>query len=206
MPPFVHLNLRRNPFGEFDRDERKALAVVELDDLTLHMDRPGKVAIQFLGPQGRGKSTHLLALHRLHEAAPYTQLYVDEEVEVPPGDVQFIDSFDLWPTRRRRRALRAVHRLACTTHVDLRPELQSMGFDVVTRRFGAASRTHLHGLVRSVMERRIEHCRRREGPVPHLDDVDVARLIALFGDDIRAMEHHLYDLFQALPGVCRVQV
>ena len=60
--PFAHLNLRFNPFGEATPEERAKLAVVDIERFAQRLCAPG-FAVQFIGEHGRGKSTHLLALH-----------------------------------------------------------------------------------------------------------------------------------------------
>ncbi len=64
--PFARFHLYRNPFGELTRQERAELAVVDLQPLVQWLNAPtrkGQV-LQFVGPCGHGKSTHLLALGR----------------------------------------------------------------------------------------------------------------------------------------------
>ena len=59
--PFAKLNLLRNPFGELVREERIPAAVVDVAAIEPLLNRP-RVALQFYGDCGRGKTTHLLAL------------------------------------------------------------------------------------------------------------------------------------------------
>jgi hypothetical protein len=59
--PYAHLNLRRNPFGEFSEDERTALALVDIEPIIERLNNPGYV-VQFVGEKGYGKTTHLLAI------------------------------------------------------------------------------------------------------------------------------------------------
>ena len=73
--PFAHLNLRRNPFGEFSVEERAQLAVVDLEPAIAHLSSDvanGRGAVvQVLGEKGFGKTTHLLALYSRHPGASY---------------------------------------------------------------------------------------------------------------------------------------
>ncbi|MEM7168216.1 MAG: hypothetical protein AAF581_22405 [Planctomycetota bacterium] len=199
--PFAHLNLRFNPFGELLPEERGRLAVVDLGTLPTELAGT-RVAVQFLGNHGRGKSTHLLALHQHFPSAAYTQLHHGDTPDFQRAHVQFIDSFDQLARRRRRAVYRVSESIAFTTHEDLSNELE---------RFGYRCRTHVVGghspmLVREIVQRRIEFARRDPGAVPHVSDDDIRVLTARFGDDIRALEGHLYEVFQRLEGLGRVEV
>jgi len=59
--PYLRWNLLRNPFGELTRQERAELAVVDVAIYLAEL-QAGRTALHFLGDQGRGKSTHLLAI------------------------------------------------------------------------------------------------------------------------------------------------
>jgi hypothetical protein len=115
--PFAHLNLRRNPFGEFQPAQRAVLAVAEVERFVRRLAQPG-YAVQFIGDQGRGKTTHLLAIMRHFPRAAY--------VHVGQGQ---------------------------------RP------------------------------------------PIPQIRIATAEQLIERFGDNVRAIESYLYDLFQELPGI-----
>ena len=52
--PFAHLNLRRNPFGEFSAEEWTALADVEVEEFDEFLREPGSV-VQFLGEKGSAR-------------------------------------------------------------------------------------------------------------------------------------------------------
>ena len=129
---FEHLNLRFNPFGELPRCERRELAVVDLDTLPQSLAQ-SRVAVQFLGDHGRGKSTHLIALHARFPDAPYTKVEIEESPMIKSALLQFVDSFDLLSERQRKRVLRCSGSVAFTTHRDLTSLLDRHGFTVITR-------------------------------------------------------------------------
>ena len=52
-----------------------------------------------------------------------------------------------------------------------------------------------------MMLRRIEHVRRGAGRVPLPSERTLDALVRRHGDDLRAMQDELYDLFQRLKGV-----
>jgi hypothetical protein len=198
--PFAHLNLRRNPFGEPTAQERGVLAVVDrdlLDRLVRSLAEPG-FAVQFTGDCGRGKSTHLHALRGRFPEAPY--LYFAEGARPPPiprAPVLFLDETQRLPWRTRRRVFRRDAALAIGTHRDHSRELTRAGLRVETVQLDGFTPAHLHRII----ERRIEWARRAPGPVPWLGPDGVARLSDRFGGDLRAMESHLYDVFQRLTEI-----
>ena len=200
--PFAHLNLRCNPFGELEPSLRAELAVVEVAPWVRRLKRPG-YAVQFVGDRGRGKTTHLLAIGRHFPDAVYVHVGEGERPRIPRGHPLLIDEIQRLPPRRRRRVFRRRVSLAIGSHQDVRAELVAAGFDVETVDVG--------GLVdarrlREILSRRIEAARRRPGPIPQITSPTAHALIDRFGDDLRAIEWHLYDLFQNLPGIQDVEM
>lgn len=192
---FEHLNLRFNPFGELDRELRARAAVLE--PLSV---REGEV-IQVLGAAGRGKTTHLLAWHHAspHSAYEYVPEGSSRVLTSPLPGLLFLDEAQRLTPSERARLFDTVPRLVIASHEDL------------SRRTRRPVRTvHLAGLSRErlarILSARVEISRRSSGPVPTFSPGAIAALSARYGDDLRAMESHLYDVFQALEGPCDVQV
>jgi hypothetical protein len=64
-----------------------------------------------------------------------------------------------------------------------------------------------HAQLRAIVDKRIHWARRSaDQPVPRLSDTAIAALIARYGDDLRAIEYRLYEVFQGLNDVCEVEV
>ncbi len=199
--PFAHLNLRFNPFGELTREQRAVTAIVELDDIPEHFSK-SRIAIQFIGEHGRGKSTHLIALHKRLKHSPYTQIHIGDKPTFSNDDIQFIDSIEMLPAARRKKIYRSTNILAITTHNDLTNELQAAGFEVISKRITVDNEQH----IKKIFDKRIELARRNTGSLPDIDINTVRTLITNFNDDIRAMEHHLYEVFQQLQVTGNVKV
>lgn len=194
--PFVHLNLRYNPFGELDAGARARIAVVE----PLAVAR-GEI-LQLLGEAGRGKTTHLLALAHVLPGSVYEY--------VPEGECRFrarsfppqgylLDEAQRVRPRLLRWLFARAPRLFIASHADL-SGLSSR--PVRTVRVGGLGQAKLDAILRA----RIEAARRGPGPVPRVGAEAQQRLLDRFGDDLRAMQSHLYDLFQRLEGPIDVQV
>ncbi len=201
-PPFEHLNLRRNPFGEIPLDERPALAIVDVKPL-LKLLWPSPVAIQFIGEAGRGKTTHLLALRVHFPHAPYVHLPEDEPLPlIPRAPVLFIDETQRLSPWRRRRLFRQAEILVMGTHEDHSRELRRAGIRYHCFRVGGLSSERLSAIIRQ----RIEAARRGPGPVPTLGGSSGQALLACYKDDLRAIEHDLYELFQKIDGVGEITI
>jgi hypothetical protein len=110
---YAHLNLRFNPFGTLTPEEEAAAALPDLDAsfYAARLRRPG-TAIQFLGPSGRGKTSHLMALrgHAFPMRPTYTLGAASRRRPSPRPPSSFVDEMQRVP-RRQRQALFARHAL-----------------------------------------------------------------------------------------------
>lgn len=199
---FSHLNLRRNPFGEVPADERGKLAVVDVERFAARLAEPG-FAVQFVGECGRGKSTHLRALREHFPQAPFVRVAERPRgFRMPKAPVVFVDEAQFLSRRQRRRAFRDDASYAVGSHEDLGRVFERAGLGWETVAVGGADTAR----VARIVERRIEWARRGPGPVPRLAEAAVEALVARHGDDVRAIEDHLYEVFQQLEEVGDVQV
>lgn len=203
--PFAQWNLRYNPFGELTATERAQVAVFDPQPY-LEMLNKGRMAVQFIGDCGRGKTTRLLTIrHRLGSMAAY--IYLPPGAAVTPrwwqrlcelrGEVLVIDEAQriAWPLRKPifRRGLP----LVLGTHRDLSRPLQRVGYEVVTVTVGPGNDAeHL----RQVVNARLTAARLVPGDVPQLTVAEALQLSRRFGDDLRAVERFLYHQVQHQAG------
>lgn len=200
QPAFAHLNLRRNPFGEVDQSQRARLAVVEVDRFVRRLASPG-YAVQFIGEQGRGKTTHLLAIARQLAGSVYIQVAEGERPRIPQSRRLLIDEAERLPRSQRCRVFRRPVSLALGIHQGLDRELAEAGFEVETVTLsGALVPETLHAM----LNRRIEWARRGPGDLPRITLETAESLIGRFGDNVREIEWRLYELFQSLPEIRNV--
>ena len=183
-------------------EDRPALAVVDvdLDAIAKRLAEPG-FAVVFLGRAGRGKTTHLRALHARFSDLPYTYLPEDGQLPgIPRADVVFIDEVQRLAPARRERLFRRKASFALASHAVHTTELRGAGLDVEVFRVGGLTPERLQRYV----ERRIEWARRAPGPLPEVPRPLLVRLRAHYGDDLRAIEDALYDWVQrGMPGAVR---
>lgn len=203
--PFEPLNLKVNPFGALTPAESARLAVVDLDleDLAGRLSKPG-FAVQFLGPSGRGKSTHLFAIRGHFPDQPYTYVPEDGPVpEIPDTAVQFIDEMQRIPHSSRRAILKRPASFVIGSHKNHRREFEKAGLEHKVIRLRGITCEQLL----AILNRRIEWARRSPDlPVPHFTNKAAANLIAAHGDDLWAIEDYLYDVFQELSQAGEVKI
>ena len=202
--PYEHLNLRHNPFGEMDADQRASLAVVDIEEIVSQLRSP-RFAVQFLGDCGRGKTTHLLAIRAVLGRGPYMHIAEGQRVqtlpEAPQGAAIFIDELQRLPGPLRRKLMSGKNPLVLGTHKDFRRALVRAGYNVRTvRPAGLIDAAR----VRGIFDRRIEHARRFAGAVPAVGGDTIADLLRRYGSNVRGMEHEMYERFQELQEVCDV--
>ena len=200
--PFAHLNLTRNPFGEFSAEERGELAVVELKCFFPLLNTPG-FALQILGEQGRGKSTHLHAIKKHFPGAPY--IYYPEDgpkPEVPRAPVLFLDEMQRFSKRERLQIFSRSASFVVASHRNHDNEFHKTKLDShsITLRGMDTDR------LRQILEKRLESCRRSEGTIPYFEEASLTALIRRFGDDLRSMEEYLYHLFQNLNAPTSIKI
>ncbi len=190
--PFAHLNLRRNPFGEFSVEESTRLADVEVEEFDEFLREPGS-ALQFVGEKGYGKTTHLLAIRSRFPDAAYVHIPEGERAEIPDGNPQLIDEAQRLTRQQKRRAFHSNVPLVLGTHRDFNRELARAGRRVRTIAVGDRMNSTL---LSRILNSRIEWVRRDEGPVPGVRHRTAARLLERFGPDVRRIQYELYLVFQ----------
>lgn len=194
--PFEQLNLRWNPFGEPAPEDIATLAVVDVEAYVERLRQPG-FAVQYLGEVGRGKSTHLMALHRFFPDMPYLKFPENTRIpRIPHAPVLFLDETQRLPRTLRRRIFSRRGSFVIGTHEDHSTELAQAHVETVS--------IHLSGMtaerLAQIIERRLEWARRSPGPLPYLSASRISRLIEAYGDDLSAILGCLYEEFQALQG------
>jgi len=195
--PFVHLNLRINPFGEIGLEHRAELAVVDIQSLIRPLTEPG-FAVQFMGGKGRGKTTHVLTLLAHFPDAAYIHLPEGWHGEIPHSHPAFIDEIQRVPRRQRREVFARPVSFVLGTHVNYESELRRAGLQCCTIHPGDLLNAERLG---TIIDRRIEWARRGPGPVPGVRAKTIDQLLIEFGSDVRAIEGQLYEWFQELDCV-----
>jgi len=190
--------LWRNPFGELTREERVALAIVDVAAVANKVRTAG-TAFQWIGAAGRGKTTRMLALHRYlrdRYRCRSVYVYLPEDEPCPPipdGDVILIDEAERLPRAVWRRIGKTRRPLVLATHRDLSWRLRWYGYRAAARRIGPANTPEL---IAAILNRRIAASRIGSLPVRWVTPAEASNLHRKFGGDVRAIEAAMYDDFQ----------
>lgn len=136
--PYLRAGLARNPFV-LDPDPGVAPDLWISRGFDTPSPRPGR-AVQFLGAEGAGKTSHLLRIRAAHPG-PYRHIEPDRTRWLPPpvapaaywDEADRIPSPILWIALRRAR--RAGAGLVLGTHRDLSRPLAAAGWTVETIAF-----------------------------------------------------------------------
>ena len=198
--PYRRLNLTRNPFGELTARDRAELAIVEVSRWLPQL-RKTNSALQFIGPCGHGKTTHLLSLSRALPGSQY--IYLPENGPhpgIPRVRPLLLDEAQrlTWWGRRRlffSHGNSEPGPLVLGTHEDLSAQLKRGGFRVSTY-FVESEHSPLR--LQNILNRRIESARRSDGSLPTIELSLAAEMCERFGADIRAIENYLYQRFQQM--------
>ncbi len=154
-----------------------------------------KKAILILGEKGRGKTTHLLALHQKNPDAPYVHLpEFGKHPSIPRSTIVFLDEAQRVPRPTRRFIWQRAKTWVIASHENHASELEQAGFKVEI--------LHLTGLtlekLEAVIEKRLEWAKRSDLEPPHIPQQRLEQLLKQFGDDLRGIEGALYDEYQKL--------
>lgn len=190
--PYEHLGLFWNPFGCAPASSWSTLCVtaVDLDALAASLHTPG-FAVVFRGHAGRGKSTHLRALHDRFAELPYTYLgpEASSRTPIPRATVHFVDEVQRLGPGSRRRLFRRRASLALASHEDLRAPLEARGYTVRDVEISGLDRPRLEQIV----VRRLDWAARPGSARTTIDRARLDALLARHGDDLRAIQDTLFD-------------
>lgn len=191
---FAALNLRFNPFGEPDPDERAGLAVAVDDVCALAQSEP--CLVQVIGDSGHGKSTHLRAiaarLGGTYCYVPRGEHQLDRPLPVP--GLLCLDEAQRLAPPALLRILRGQPRLLLGTHWSLAGFAWIAGRRAQTKRLTALSAEKLARYVAA----RLEWARARPGPVLAPPPELLRALHQRHRACIRSIEAELYDHYQLL--------
>lgn len=211
--PFAEWNLRWNPFGEADPEDRRRIFVGEIEFPraflvagTRHHEQasgtrgvrrgPG-VCLQLLGPSGSGKTTTLLALR---EHFPDSVLVAWSPrggwPPLPPisRNSLFVDDAQMADRRLLVRILRHPV-VAVASQKDLSGLFLKAGTRVLTLPVSEGSGLTSLGMI---VERRLEWARRGPGALPRVGETVLRELIRRHGTNLRAIQGDLYHRYQQL--------
>jgi hypothetical protein len=191
---FTDLNWRLNPFGAplFHEESELIVAQFDLDELATWLLQPGR-AVEFVGPEGRGKSTHLRALHARFADKPFTHLAKGVPAPpIPSASVVFVDEIQRLGWFRRCQLWMRPVSFALASQRSRAWELRCLAREVRT--------CWLSGLGVSELEtyvaQRLAWAKCSSGASPVVPENLLISIGKRHGQDVRAIESDLYDWAQ----------
>ena len=204
--PFHSLQLHSNPFRALTDEEWMRVAVLR-DDVRMIVDQPQSV--QILGAMGSGKTTTLLGLVAVlrergfrvaYEYVPHGQRhFTTDTTHLAVFLLDEVQRLGWWERRRLLRLGQHGVRLIMGSHADLMGPCTRAHVPLTTISLDQINHTQLA----TILHRRIAWAAVDQPPNIIFAPDAIDFLWSMFGVQLRAMEHFLYDVFQRLeqPGV-----
>ncbi len=198
------MGLKCNPFRVLTEAEWTAVAVVppSVQKVITHAVAP----VQIIGEPGRGKTTTLLAVksYFLEKNISVMYQYLPEgthrfdKQRASAANVFLLDEAQRLTRRERQRLCRLASgmRLIFSSHEDLTAICAAHRLPLTTIRLSQMDTAHLTRILR----KRLAYFSTNEQPAVAIGGDAVEFLHARFGDDLRAMERFLYEVFQVWVG------
>jgi replication-associated recombination protein RarA len=204
--PFHALGFHCNPFRVLTEEEWMEVAVLPAElarILPLGFDH-----LLIKGDAGTGKTTTLLGLTAALKRSGMRAVYE----YLPPGqrsfktklrdlDVYLLDEFQRLSRIQQERLLSNAYgkphrhlRLVVSSHTDPSTLFAQHALQLTTYSTGGMKPSYL----KAILEKRLTYFAFDRTPEAAFTDEAVSALIEMFGNDLRAMERYLYEVFQRL--------
>lgn len=188
-----------NPFsGVLEEDLEKILVpVFDVADISYEIKHADSLAIEFIGKQGRGKTTHLRCLHKRMSNYPIFLLNVNSarisDIISHESDVVFVDSIHHLSISDRIQLFKSKRVVVYTTHWSRKLTCAIASKKHYSIRFKGISVDDL----RYVLDKRLQLASKNKVDVDDVfTEADLKTLIRKFGDNYRGIINHLYEQYQ----------
>ena len=192
-----NLKFNYNPFSGLEQHEIQQVLVPQFDIPTIFekINNSAPLLMEFLGKQGRGKTTHLTHLHQHTPQYPIFLLNASSNyrsILEHPSDVVFIDSIHHIPLFCRIKIYQTKRIVIFTTHWTRKWESFFIKKVFHRIRFSGITEDKLS----QIIQNRLKLASQNKNVTIQINSLEVKRLIKIYGDDYRAIINHLYDKFQ----------
>lgn len=188
-----------NPFsGVLDEDLEKILVpIFNVADISLEIKQADSLAVEFIGKQGRGKTTHLRYLHKRMSDYPIFLLNTNSvhisDIIDHESDVVFVDSIHHLSISERIQLFRSKRVVVFTTHWSRKLSCMYVGKKHLPIHFKGISIDNL----RYVLSKRLLLASKNKVGVDEVfTEKDLKTLIRKYGDNYRGIINHLYERYQ----------
>ena len=186
-----------NPFSGLENHEIQHALVAQFDIPTIvqQINNHEPLLIEFVGKQGRGKTTHLTHLQQHLQQYPIFLLNASSNyhsILEHPSDIVFIDSIHHIPFIQRIKIYKTKRVVIFTTHWTRKWESLFSKKTFHQIQFSGITQDKLS----QIIQNRIELAIQDKNIDIQLNQSEIKRLIKIYGDDYRGIINHLYDKFQ----------
>lgn len=195
----MNTRFRHNPFSSILKEELEKTLVprFNVDELVQKIENSDSLAVEFLGKQGRGKTTHLLYMHNQMNHFPLYMLNAKSNITNlmhEESKVIFIDSIHHLGALNRIRLFKVKKTLVFTTHWTRKLECMVLKKKLHTIKFKGINLK----LLKEIIDRRVTLASKNGSPDKSgfVSDSELEILIKEFGDDYRGILNHLYERYQ----------
>ncbi|MBN2381935.1 hypothetical protein JXQ70_03545 [bacterium] len=189
---YRYLNLRFNPFGEADLNQRRAMVICD-DFISEHSMRTPNQVVQIIGKPGCGKTSCLLGLQAQFPEMEYMRCGEKRCPILNTSRQLLLDEFDLLTKRQRLWMLKTYQVKAVSTHTDFSHEYRRSGY--VSISYYPEENITVE-LVQRLIEHRLEWARRGPGPLPVISRAHIEQSLRCHGNNLRSIENDLYEYIQ----------
>lgn len=194
----IYTEFHFNPFaGVLDQDISKMISpIFNLDDLRKEITNSKAKAFQFLGKQGRGKTTHLKYLHQHLSAYPIFHLLKKERVQPiieHPSSVIFIDSIHHLGLNNRIKLFKSDKTIIYTTHWDKKMECLLAHRKMKTIVFKGITADQLQIILNKRLALAADN---NVNNADWFSEKECQLLIHKFGDNFRGIINYLFTQYQ----------
>lgn len=193
----MNKNFKYNPFSGILEDDIEAILVPQFNgsDIINKINNSESLAIEFIGRQGRGKTAHLMFLHKKME--DYPLFLLDEKTEATEllnnkANIIFIDSIHHLSFSDRVKIFKAKKTVIYTTHWSRKMTCLLANKNKHTIRFKGINEKTLY----KILNKRLRLASYGDFEKNTISTNEVKELINTFGDNYRAILNHLYEKYQ----------
>lgn len=187
-----------NPFSGIVEEDINEIIIprFNLKDITLKIKNSKSLALEFSGKQGRGKTTHLIYLHKQMNEYPIYFLNASSsltEILHNPSKIIFVDSIHHLNLLERLKLFKAKQVVVYTTHRNRKFECFLAGKPYNSIKFKGINSAILCELLNKRMKlagkTNFDYSKQ-------FSKNEIDRLIKKFGDNYRGIINYLYEKYQ----------
>ncbi len=195
---YTNLNLKYNPFSYLNEEELLQVTEdrIDLESIAQKIQSSDSCLVQFYGKKGRGKSTHLQALHQMYfPDSVFYKLKRKYKPYIAKSDkILIIDSFQLLSLKNRIELLKSQQKIVIAAHTS--HEILNFKRRAYNEKISFSKVPLDLAFISNMIDSRIELAKlNTEKPRPKLRTSYVEKLYHQYQDNLRGIQEALYEFF-----------